>query len=847
LSPPAATSERARSFARLEAGLLVLAFLSGAAALAYEVSWARALSLTIGSTTLASSAVVAGFMGGMGLGAWILHRVQRRVGSALGVYAGLELGIAVTTALITRTFVPLPELFAGIASLVAPVWLLDLIRIALAFALVVVPAMLMGATYPALCLVVIRSSEGVDRLLGLLYGLNTLGAALGALVTGVFLLEPLGLQHTVTAANALNLAIGAAALVLARRESVASNAGMPDPEPIPTSLPGWIVGAVLFGSGFCTLAYEMVWFRALRYVVGNSTYALTVVLVVFLLGLGAGAVLLRPVLRRRAAERALAETQIAIALLAVAAISLEYVVLASPGLEAHVSAFSSLFLEHRWWLRLLVHGALATSMMLPATLMMGLSFPLATRLLLGNVRRLGQRVGLAYLLANLGSILGSILAAIWVLPVLGTVAGTCALAAANLGLGLLVARHLAGARVPRGVVVASAGAMVGVALLLPARLPFSGADLAYLKGGILMQEEGDLATVQVRADRVDPSARGMLIDGVLIGVSGSWFYPIYEKQLMVAHLPMALDPTIRSTLNVGLGSASTLYQLSRYPSIDRLDVVEINQGVVEGARLFEQGRVLDDPRVHVVVEDAVHYLIRSRRSYDLIISDGKQNADFSGTARILSLEFYRQSRAHLGSTGLFVQAIPFATAPEDFRIILRTLAAAFPHYEVFVDPPLWIFMVASSSPIAGRDALTDARLAALPVRTAYQELAFPTVDSLLATWAASRSQILSVLGTGPINDWDHLPLEFDAYRSRGSGGTENLELLLRARDAGPSPAAEQYAPRASPVVVAREEGWRAFVDYLQGRRGRAFERLDAALRDHPKDPWVARVLLNFRR
>jgi spermidine synthase len=359
----------------LAASVYAFAVVSAVAALIYEISWTRLLALPFGRTTVAASAVVAGFMGGMGIGAWLYHRVARDgPGRALRAYAALELGIAVSTALLTLGFRRLPELFAGVADFLPPGLPMDLARVGFVFAALFVPTALMGATWPALCSVLIHSREGVARHLGRIYGLNTLGAAAGALLAGLVLIERLGLFGSVLCANALNVSLAGAALGLARRQaSAGAPRALSETEArIPTRLPRALTGAVLFGSGFTTLAYEILWFRALQYLFGNSTYALTVMLVVFLLGLGLGGLCFGRVGRRPSPERDLTLCQLGIALAAVAAIAGEAALLANHGIAGRFSIFSPSMAELAWWKRLLTDGGLALAMMLPATLMMGL-------------------------------------------------------------------------------------------------------------------------------------------------------------------------------------------------------------------------------------------------------------------------------------------------------------------------------------------------------------------------------------------------------------------------------------------------------------------------------------------
>jgi spermidine synthase len=788
--------------------LYLLAFLSGVAALIYQVTWTNLLALSFGSTTLAMSAVVAGFMGGMGLGAWRYHVVGERSDSPLRVYGYIEIGIALSAAVLSYGFAHLPPIFATIARELPGDTSLTALRFVVAFALLLIPSALMGATFPALCNTLIRTPRNVDQHLGPVYGWNTVGAACGAVLSGLFLIERFGLSLTSLCGNAINLGVGITALVLARSRSLQSS---PEAASTPaatelsvsTELPFRVTGAVLLLSGFTTIAYEVLWFRALRYLVGNSTYALSTVLVVFLLGLGLGGLLLRRVIARGMPERDLAIIQFAIALLALFAIGSASYVVGDPELKQRFSVFSVEVRNLPWQTRLAIHAGLALVMMLPATLFMGLSFPLASRLFLGDVRRLGARIGESYLLANLGSISGSIIAAVLILPQWGTLGGTRILAMINLALGLMVFAAIR-VRVPGKLVWSGAAiaGVVGASLMLPSSF---GSFWSGGTGGmqLVFEEEGDLATVRVWEMVEDKKTRGMMIDGNAIGHSRTVLSPIYLKQLLLAHLPMALDNRIRTTLNVGLGSGSTMHTLGTYPELETMDVVEISDAVVRGSLLFDEAEILEDPRVEVIVDDAVHYLLRETKRYDLIVSDGKQNEDFSGNGKILSREFYEYALDRLEPEGIFIQWIPVGEVPSDFEVIVRTFCEVFPEAETFLALPFSYFMVGSRESLTrrpGRKATTDR------LNEDLEYLHIDGFEGLRAQWIASKSQLLAEVGPGPINTWDHNVLEFTPYRDgrpmdRGLARIENLKLLERANAQSGSDARYAFMSPSSHTEV----------------------------------------------
>lgn len=837
--------------------LYALAGVSGAAALIYQVVWARMLALTFGSTTLSVAAVVAGFMGGMGLGAWLAHRAIARVRSPLACFAALELGIALSAAALSALFPQLPEAFASLAAHFEG-GALDALRVVSVLVLLVLPAALMGATYPALCAVMIRSRPGVDRHLGALYGINTIGGAAGALLAGLVLVERLGLGATATCANALNLGVAFAALAFGRSTAGRPFAAAPGADTgdtaLASDLPRAWIGACLLLSGFTTLSYEMYWVRVFQYVMGNSTYALTITLVVFLIGLGFGGLGLRRVVARGRPERDLAAVQVAIAVAALAGVAGVAFVLESESLRG-LTLYSQQGIARSWGTRLALQALIAVLAMLPATLLMGLAFPLATRLFLGDVRALSRRVGQSVLLANAGSIAGALVGGIVLLPALGSIGATKLSALLNLGLGVGLWLACGRGALPRaGAAVVAVG--VGAALVgLPPSPVFRGEveqlDLDFSE--LVFQEEADLATVQVFQVPGDPTRRSMTIDGTSIAQSAGFRGErVWRKQVLLAHLPLVLDSRIESALAIGLGGGSTLAALAAHPRLERLDCVEINPAVLRASRFFEESQVLEDPRVTMIVEDALHYLLRrdGRAPYDLIVSDGKQHPFFAGNAVLHSLEFYEYALRNLGEGGLFVQWLPTATLHADLRIHLRTLGRVFPHFGVYFFPPGSLVVMGSRQPIGGRPQLSpdDFRASA-----AFRDLEIFGVDSpaaLLSAWTANGAQVRRWLGDGPVSRWDQLILDFTPFKAGASewagAARDNLGALVAAEALDVAGDADGPELGDSPYAKSAPLMRRAVVALRSEHYERALALAEAAQRANPADP-SARQALDFVR
>jgi spermidine synthase len=780
------------------------------------------LALTFGSTTGAAAAVIGSFMAGMGFGARGYERLHRRFGNAFGLYSGIELGIAGSTAFVTVSLYALPEVYAAVTGVLPDGAALTAFRFGSVFAILLVPAALMGATYPALCAALINSSSGLRRHLGPIYGLNTLGAAIGALIAGFILIEMVGSRAAVYIANGGNVLCAAGAIYLARlarrtmpeKTTPAADSAGPFPVSVATTpalLPAWVIALVLVGSGFATMAYEIFWFRAIKYIVGNSTYAMSLVLTIFLAGLGLGGLLHRRLTRRPFPEIDMGWTQLGIAFMATAAMGLVTWVLSDTGLAENFSIFSRELLSRPWYESLSRTSLVSVAMLLPPTIFMGLAFPLGTAVYVQRIAQLDKRVGTAYLLANIGSITGVLAGVVILLPHFGIMGATKLVVLINIVLAVVVITALRRSAGRRRLAGFALGVISCLALtwLLPADLAFRGEFEQKTSSRLLYWEEDDISTVKV-VDNPFSHARVMTIDGYVIGGNLAYGYGVAYKQFMLAHLPMLLHPTAARTLNIGLGSGSTMDALSAYPQIRSLECVEISPAVVEGARLFRAGAVLGDARTRVHIADAVHHLLTDTATYDLIIADGKQNPQFAGNAAILSREMYSYARERLAPHGMYVQWISMGLAPRAYEIILRTFIDVFPEVNVFEYSPMMTLMIGSNEPLRYPEMPGDSNF---PISRAGTDFAPFDIDhplQVLSGRVTGKAGLQKVLGSGEINSWDHPLLEFVPYREFNPGKTgldqpyHNLALLLAAAAAETAAERPAVPPALAPYLASSQ-------------------------------------------
>ncbi|MGD9904682.1 MAG: fused MFS/spermidine synthase [Vicinamibacterales bacterium] len=803
---------------------------SGAAALVYEVAWTRLLTLYLGHGVAAASTVLAAFMGGLAIGAaWGGPLADRTARPALlGLYARLELAIAALALLVpvaVATATPLLKwAYAdGAASLLFP-----LLRLAVSLLVVAVPAVAMGATFPVIARWYVDDAASATRGAGALYAANTVGAAMGALVTGFVLLPTLGLRAATWIGVATNLAVAAAAWSLARRQAplAAATAVPPGPSdprrrqgrrstPEPATRPGfglvWTAALALGVSGFASLVLQVVWSRLLAQIIGPTTYAFSLVVAIFIAGLALGAIVGRSVADRSAQPAAWLVGVITAAVLATAAAAWTV----DGGLLAMARAVAAPDAAFSGILRRQV--LLAAGWLLPVALGFGAAFPFAVRLGTARTASLGADLGLIYAVNTVGAIAGSLAAGFVLVPRLGLYDTMRAVGVAAAAAVLLLGWR-AGMRGTARVVATGLGAaaMAAAALVPPwdAAMISSGAykyavgmspealGISLSAGRLLYYRDGATATVAVR-DAAGTTS--LSIDGkVDASNSGDML-----TQRLLAHVPLLLHPAPRRAAILGLGSGVTTGAALRHP-VERVDVLEISPEVVEASRFFEpeNARALADPRTRLVVGDGRTHLLLGGDVYDVIVSE-PSNPWMAGIASLFTREFFAAAKARLAPGGVLCQwAHTYDISPDDLRAIVATFASVFP------DGTLWLVGEGDLLLIGGTEPMLP-RVAALGDVWATRPEA---VGDLARVGARDPFSLVSLLiaagdtltgyaaGATRLTD-DYARVEFTGPRTVFSRTRVDNAAALRALAAEhPLPLVEA-ARQAASAGSWRDRGW----------------------------------------
>lgn len=665
---------------------------SGFSGLIYESIWSHYLKLFLGHAAYAQSLVLVIYMGGLAVGSWITARSAERWRTPILAYAVVEgmvglLGLWFHAAFQSVTTAFYADILPGLGG--GPTG--SLLMWLAASALILPQTILLGMTFPLLAAGILRLyPANPGNTLGMLYFTNSIGAAVGVLASGFWLIGAVGLPGTIRFAGVLNIVLALIVWVLATTDTGAN----PDRQAPPHS--GSVTGAdrraaswllvAAFVTGLASFIYEIGWIRMLSLVLGSATHSFELMLSAFISGLALGSLWIRKRIDAVLEPlRFAANVQVVMAVLAMLSV-LAYgysfpVMSALVRMAPHTDAGYGLFM--------LGSHAIAMAVMLPTTFVAGMTLPLFTHILLRNGA--GEKaIGQIYAANTLGAIGGVLFAMHVALPVLGlkNTIGVGALVDLALGIALYLAlaprmrwRLVLGRGVP-------ALAVITAVILQLDLQPGTLASGVYRYGNvglppgadIVFYRDGKTATVSV--ERNSAGMMTIATNGktdASIQVTGATPSPDEKTMAMLAGLALAYRPDARHVAVIGFGSGLSTHTLLASPSIESVDTVEIEPAMVDGARLFgaRVDRAFGDPRSHVWIEDAKTFFAERQRTYDVIVSE-PSNPWVSGVASLFTREFYARTRDYLDADGILVQWIQYYEINDD--IVYSILKALTPHF-----------------------------------------------------------------------------------------------------------------------------------------------------------------------
>ncbi len=764
--------------------------LSGACGLAYQVVWAKYLGLFLGNTVLLHTAVLGSFMGGLALGSLAIGTRASRSAAPLKVYGWLELLIAGYALIFPQVAGWGHEAVIRMAETFPPGTVpLLVVRVIMAMLLLIVPTLLMGATYPYLTAHLERTVESGTRGANWLYAANCGGAVLGALVTGLGLIPELGISATLMAIAILNIAVALTAILASGRD--ADRAETSPATAIVPKAGAHTDRSLLFAiclSGATAFIYELVWTRLFAVTLGSSTYSFTLMLAAFITGLALGSVMsdMVPAVRRNA-WAVFAASELLIGLAIALALPLY------PRLPYWLWKVKWLLRasEDTLGLYLLLQYGLIFAVMAVPTFLFGLTFPAAIRAAASGLRgseqegengAVADHAAAVYGWNTIGTLVGVALAGCVLIPWLGLRGSLIVGAGLNLGIGLLVAAR-SGILQRRPLPCwGMAGAVVLVLVVAPAWHPLSLTYGAFRTQGrppatwaafmeriearrqVFYREDFGTTVAVLRTKDGDGQVEQLSL--VVDGKTDASSVGDLATQSLLAHVPMFIRPQAKDVFVVGLGSGVTVGSVLAHP-VERVDCVEISRAVVEAAGHFREANrdALKDPRVNLVVDDGRTVLGATRKQYDLIISE-PTNPWISGVGNLFSEEFFRLAASRLKSDGVIAQW--FHGYELDDRLvatILRTFRGVFPHAVIFQGNQTDYIMIGSREPLTPDFLRMQERFSSAPVARDLSRIGIRGIAGLLALQLQTEGGVEELARDGAINSDDLPLLEYLAPRS----------------------------------------------------------------------------------
>lgn len=682
--------------AGLDVALFTLFFSSGFVALLYQVIWQRMLGLIAGLDLYAVTLIVAVYMLGMGLGSFaggvLADRLAPR--GLLVTFAAAELAVALC-ALASKTiyrdlFYERAASLGGASAMLA----------GLAAATLLIPTCVMGLTLPVLSKALTRSVDAAAHQIAGLYGWNTIGAAVGAWLGSAVLVRSYGYERSLWVGAAVNVCCAVGAMLLVTRVGGNSVEARPrgfaadTPAPDASALPGgwswrtWL--SIYFLSGFLALGLEMVWFRLLGVLLKSTAYTFPLLLSLYLLGVGAGSLVGRRVARRtRHPLRAFLLVQAALTLYAGWSIQgLLWAIgsLASfEGLRSYLASYEPIEFAFNFFTlsptQAPFYLLLPAALIVPPTLLMGVSFPLLQRGAHADLDSLGRRVGLLQTANIFGSTSGVVLVGLVLIDRFGT-AGTLRVLTVGSLVFMLAATKTVSHTALRRRLLATAAAVI-VAAVSTWRVPSSAQLWSSLHGvrptQVIFAEDGTGLTL---LSNLDPAFRRRT--NVYVNGLGQSWVPFSGVHSYLGLVPALVHPAPKRIAIIGLGSGDTVYSAAGRPETERVDCIEIIAGQIETLRALHVrsaypglGGLLGDPRIRFVVGDGRRFMMQSQERFDIIEADALRPASaYSGT--LYSREYFELMRRRLAPGGLAVTWAPTARVHATFMDVFPYVAEVDP-------------------------------------------------------------------------------------------------------------------------------------------------------------------------
>ena len=748
--------------------LLVLFAGSGCSALIYEIVWYQLLQLVIGSSAISLGVLLATFMGGLCLGSLLLPRLVARqaLGVAgrhpLGVYARIEFGIAICGVLVLFGMPLVDSVYTSAVGHGLPAILLRAVVCALCL---LPPTFLMGASLPAASRWIQNSPEGIGWL-GLLYGANTVGAVLGCLLAGFYLLRVFDMATATYVAAAINIVVGLVSLALARRTPAAPVAEAAPSTPVVIAK-AWPVYVTIALSGACALGAEVIWTRLLGLMLGATVYTFSIILAVFLVGLAIGSTAGSLLARGSRNPRGLLGWS---QMLNVAAIAWTAFMLARSLPYWPVNPM----LSTSPWFTFQIDMARCIWALLPATLLWGASFPLALGAAASPETDPGRLVGGIYAANTGGAILGALAFSMILIPWIGTGASQRILIVLSAAGALLMLVPLLRPFRLKPALALAAAVLAAIFLArsvvsVPGELIAYGRRMMVSIGRSKIRYTGEGINSSIAITEWDDGAVQFHVSGK---VEASTEPYDMRLQRMLGHLPALLHTRPASVLIVGFGAGVTAGSFVVHPEVRRIVICEMEPLIPPTATKWfgkQNYDVIHDKRTQVIYDDARHFVLTTPEKFDIITSD-PIHPWVKGSATLYSREYFELVRQHLNPGGVITQWVPlYESDPATVKSEIATFFEAFPNGTVWgndingggYDLVLMGQVEPARIDVDAMQQRLD-RPEATAVAASLRQVGFASAVQLLSTYAGQEPDLRPWLKGAEINRDGNLRLQYMA-------------------------------------------------------------------------------------
>jgi len=863
--------------------ILILFFFSGVSALTYQIIWVKTLGLVFGVATFAVSAVLSSFMAGLTLGSLCFGRVVDKHRAPLKIFAFLELGIGVFALLF-------PFLLSKIThSYIYTYWhfhtsfyLFSLLRFLMIFSLLLVPTFLMGGTLPVLSKLCVRNLKILGQKVGTLYSVNNLGAAFGCFLTGFFLVRLIGLTNSIYLAAAINISIAISSLILSRSSFTfpenptpkGASSRMINPRPVPkkekkaehsSTFLIYLLLIIFTISGFISLAYEVIWTRILSAsVLANSVYSFSTVVITVIVGLAVGSFICARFIDKK--QDVLTLFGIVEAGIGVSAFLLLPAFNRIPFIIGSISPalFGS---APSWSMSVASEFVPAFLLMIIPTTLMGMTFPLMSKIYTRSLRKLGSKIGEVNSLDTAGAVFGSFAAGFLFIPWLGMQKSIVALSLLSIGMGGIVIYFNPHTRKMLKWALISL-----LVVIVMASIAFIPRDFDFWRKGrvpgerLLYYREDAAATIVVREYPQGGRLNRVLeVDGT--DVAGT-DYMLKSTQKLQGHLPLLIHKAPEKVLIVGFGSGGTTWAVSRH-NVKRIDTVELVPSVIEAAaRHFTEVNhgVINDPRVNIKVGDGRNFVLTTQEKYDVILTESIHPI-YAGNGNLYSREYFNLCKEKLTENGIMSVWIPLWALPEQhFKMIIETFRQVFPH------STLWyvanclnrqVYLIGSRDKLKIDFKSLQIRMSMENVAQDLEEIGMNNPFLLLSSFMMKEVSLKRYAKGVKINSDDHPLLEYFDYPYLEFFPSESFHVRTVYENLS---AIEDYKEEVTPFLInlgddkeeveevkqmlsiyskSTKHTTKGIIYSLRGRLKQAIQEYGRALETNPQDKSAQRLLTHL--